>query len=248
MRTLSWFSCGAASAIATKIAFNEVDNVEAVYCDPGSEHPDNERFMMDCEEWFGVNIIRLKSDEYNNVDEVIEAKKYLSGIAGAPCTGELKRLPRHKYQRHDDLHVFGYTSEETRRANSFKNNNPELNLWFPLIEKGINKNDCLAILGDKGIELPAMYKLGYEHNNCLGCVKSGGVVYWDKIRRHFPEVFKMRCQQSRKYGAKLLIIWNPEKGENERFFLDELPQEIDAKDDVGEHVCDFLCQSISNEL
>jgi len=39
------------------------------------------------------------------------------------------------------------------------------------------------------IELPEMYKLGYEHNNCVGCVK-GGMGYWNKIRVDFPLRFK----------------------------------------------------------
>lgn len=42
MRTLSWFSAGAASAVATKLMLLE-GPCEAVYCETGSEHPDNER-------------------------------------------------------------------------------------------------------------------------------------------------------------------------------------------------------------
>ena len=52
-RILAQFSCGAASAVATKLAIEKYgDAVEIYYCDTGSEHPDNERFLQSCEVWF----------------------------------------------------------------------------------------------------------------------------------------------------------------------------------------------------
>ena len=56
-RTISWFSCGAASAVATKLALAESD-VTIVYCEVVEEHPDNKRFLKDCEEWFGQERVR----------------------------------------------------------------------------------------------------------------------------------------------------------------------------------------------
>ena len=52
IRTVSWFSCGAASAVATKLALSEGE-VTIVYCEVIEEHPDNKRFLADCEKWFG---------------------------------------------------------------------------------------------------------------------------------------------------------------------------------------------------
>ena len=56
-RTIAWFSCGAASAVATKIALKENPDIEIVYQDTGGEHKDNIRFLKDCEKWFGKKII-----------------------------------------------------------------------------------------------------------------------------------------------------------------------------------------------
>ncbi len=50
-----------------------------------------------------------------------------------------------------------------------------------------------------GIELPAMYKLGYRNNNCIGCPK-GGMGYWNKIRVDFPEVFERMAALQRELG------------------------------------------------
>ena len=48
-RVLSWFSCGDASAVASKLAVEKYgDRCEVVYCDTlAHEHPDNFRFLKD---------------------------------------------------------------------------------------------------------------------------------------------------------------------------------------------------------
>lgn len=59
-RRLVWFSCGAASAVAAKLAVETYgDAVDVVYCDTlATEHPDNERFLRDVERWIGRSVTR----------------------------------------------------------------------------------------------------------------------------------------------------------------------------------------------
>jgi len=94
--------------------------------------------------------------------------------SGSPCTRELKRRVIMDFQRDGDVIVFGYTAEEEDRLNDFIDRNPECEVRAPLIEAGITKENCLAMIEKAGIELPVMYKMGYGHNNCIGCVKGGG--------------------------------------------------------------------------
>lgn len=222
-RILCWFSCGGPSAVAAKETIAECGQsheVLVVNCDTRpSEHPDNYRFSREVETWLGQQIIEIRSTEYKDVDDVIEKKRYLSGIHGAPCTTELKKVPRFHFALPDDIHVFGFTadSKERKRAKRFELRNPDLILKWTLIEKGITKAGCLARLRQAGIKQPFMYDLGFDNNNCPGCVKSKGAWYWSMIRLHFPEVFKKRCEQSRKYNCRLIEIGGV------RMFLDELP-------------------------
>jgi hypothetical protein len=90
------------------------------------------------------------------------------------------------------------------------------------------------MVAEAGIAPPAMYGLGFDHNNCIGCVKATSPGYWNRTREHFPEVFARRCRQSRLIGARLVRI------AGERRFLDELPPEEDAPDDDIE--CGPGCQ------
>lgn len=236
MRHLIWFSCGAASAVAAKLGVGAYGSrCEIVYCDTmATEHPDNRRFFEDVERWIGRPITVIRSAKYATIDEVFERTKYMAGIAGARCTTELKKLPREAFQHPDDVHVFGYTAEEGKRAVDFEERNPSLRVDWILIEQNINKDRCLSILSAAGIALPMMYGLGFDHNNCLGCVKSTSAGYWNRTRREFPDVFERRARQSRAIGARLVRV------AGERVFLDQLPLDADAPDDAIE--CGPVCQ------
>jgi hypothetical protein len=237
MRVVSWFSCGAASAVATKKAIEKYgkENFIVACCVVANEHPDNERFLKDCEAWFGLPVLRLQSDKYADCWEVWEKNRYLAGVNGAKCTTEMKKKVRQKFQKISDVQVFGFTSEETNRVERFKIQNPEVDLVVPLVDLNLSKNDCFVEVQKAGIELPAMYKLGYKNNNCIGCVK-GGAGYWNKIRKDFPEVFDRMAKLERHIGTKLL------KHKGKRVHLDELPIDAGRKQKEPDMECGLWCK------
>lgn len=245
-RTICWFSCGAASAIATKIALSKYDNCVVVYQDTGSEHPDNERFKKECAEWFRQEIITIKSDKYADIWDVFEKTKYLVGVAGARCTAELKRKVAEDFINHfQDREIFGYTLEEKERLDRFKKHNNERIIEAPLIDDNLTKADCLGWLARVGIELPTMYKLGFHNNNCIGCVK-GQAGYWNKIRKHFPDVFDRMAKMERKLDAAINKRY--ENGERIRIFLDELPEDMGNINDEPSISCGLFCMSQADDL
>ena len=237
-RVLVWFSDGAASAVAAKLAIQKYGaRVEIVKCDTtASEHPDNVRFRADVEAWLDQRVTLLRSDDYADVDEVFERTRYMAGIAGARCTTELKKLVRQRYERPDDIHVFGYTADEIKRVTTFEGNNPALACDWILVNRGVRKADCYQILADAGIALPKMYALGFEHNNCLACVKATSPAYWNRTRRLFPEVFARRAQQSREIGARLVRV------AGKRIFLDELVSTVGVDESDGDIECGPFCE------
>lgn len=245
-RTVVWFSAGAASAVAAKIVLSEGhDNVVLAYTDTSSEHPDNERFIRQCEEWFKHPVLRLHSAEYADIYDVFLKKKFIGSQRGAPCTVHLKKRLRQEFQRHDDIQVFGYTSEEQRRADNFRENNPEVHLRTPLIEKQLGKQDCLALIDRAGIPLPAMYLLGYQNNNCIGCIK-GGMGYWNKIRVDFPEHYAKMADIERKLGMSVLA--ENIKGKKQPIYLDELQPDRGNPLEEPSFECSLLCSAMDDEL
>lgn len=227
-RLIAWWSAGTTSAVACALAVRELapafDEVVVAYCASveSAEHPDNARFRVECEQWYGVPIARLYSAKYADLTDVFEKRKYVAGIGGAPCTQWLKKAVREEFQRDDDVHVFGFDDGEHDRAADFAASH-EIAIRFPLIERGLSHQDCDAIVAAAGIALPAMYRLGYKNNNCIGCVK-GGAGYWNKIRRDFPDVFAQRAEMTRRLGCRLLAITIG--GVRKRIFLDELPEGV----------------------
>lgn len=216
---------GAASAVMLKLLAHL--KPMAVYCNTAKdEHPDNLRFRGEIENWTGIKVTVIGSDKYETTDEVFEDTQYMSGIGGARCTTELKKIPRLRYAYPEDVHCFGMTADEMKRIEQFEANNHDMNLAWPLVQKGMTKPDCLEMLRSAGIELPMMYRLGFENNNCIGCVKATSSHYWNLTRKNFPDRFRERAEQSRRLGAKLV------RYKGERIFLDELPE--DATDNITE--------------
>lgn len=240
-RTVVWFSAGAASAVAAKLTLSETPDAIVAYTDPGSEHPDNQRFIADCEEWFGKEILKLKSEKYKDTWQVWEASNFIVSPMGAPCTGELKKKVRRSFQRYDDIQVFGYTAEERHRADRFREQNIEVELKTPLIERGLTKSDCLAMVDRAGIKLPTMYLLGYQNNNCIGCPK-GGIGYWNKIRKDFPEVFERMAKLERSLGATCL------RDKNGPLWLDELDPARGNHRDEPSFECSLLCTIAEQDM
>lgn len=235
-RFLCWFSCGAASAVAAKMTAEKYGEAcSVVYCDTSrDEHPDNLRFLRDVEAWIGKTVTIIRSDKYASIDDVFAQTRYMAGVAGARCTTEMKKLPREAFQLETDTHVFGYTVEEAKRAEDFDERNPSTATEWILIDNQIDKPTCLKMLRDAGIALPVMYSLGFEHNNCLGCVKASSPGYWNRVRLLFPDVFTKRAEQSRALGCRLVRVMG------KRVFLDELPEEETAPDDTVQ--CGPGCQ------
>ncbi len=195
-RTIAWFSSGAASAVMTKLALADDPDVLPVQCDLGeSEDEDNRRFTGDCAKWFGKDVQSISSTEYLTIDEVFEDKKFLASIYGAPCTREMKRVPRLEFQREGDVHLFGYTADaaDIKRAVNFAANSPGLIVKFPLIERGLTKAACFALLEQAGVQRPRIYDMGYPNGNCPGCVKASSPDYWALVRLRHPEVFARRA-------------------------------------------------------
>ena len=244
-RVVVWYSCGITSAVAASLTLKKYKGklpVDIVYTDPGGEHPDNKRFIKDCEDWFGQKIIILKSRKYADIWDCFERERYLSGVKGAHCTAKMKKALRFRYENlESDIQVFGFDSKEAKRAERFRANNPEVYLETPLIDAELTKNDCLAIVSKKGIDLPTMYLLGYKNNNCIGCVK-GGQGYWNKIRVDFPDIFERMSKLEQKLNVALNAS-TAGNGERKRIFLKDLPPDAGRYKSEHSIECGLLCVS-----
>lgn len=247
-RIICMFSCGAASAVATKLILSEYDPSRVVILNAfiQEEHEDNRRFLADCEKWFEHPIVIVKNEKYNaSTHEIWRRKRYIIGHFKTPCSVELKREIMDASRRPDDVMVLGYTAEEQDRLDRFLDANNGMKVLTPLIDRGLGKADCLAIIERAGIELPAMYRLGFNNANCIGCPK-GGSGYWNKIREVFPDRFYQIAdiQESIGEGAKFLR----NRRTDDRIYLRELDPTHGRIQDEPEISCSFFCEMAEQDI
>lgn len=235
---ICWISAGVSSFISAYLLKDELEKVIYIHID--DQEPDTLRFIKDCEKALGMAIEIIQSKDFKSVEEVCRKYKYINGIHGAKCTTILKKQVRENWEQENlkekPTYIWGYDLSEKHRADRIVKNIIESNHRFPLIEQGLTKEDCHAILKQLGIKRPKMYELGYHNNNCVGCVK-GGKGYWNKIRKDFPEVFEKRAKLEREIGASCI----------NGVFLDELDPNAGRNQTEILEDCSLICQLIINE-
>ena len=230
MRKVCWLSAGVSSFVAGWLERETIDHY--AYIDIDDQHPDSMRFIKDCEKLLGKPVEILKSP-YGGVNRVIQQFRYVNGVAGAKCTDVLKRRVRKQWedkQKESLVYVWGYDCDERNRAKRLEEAMPEFGHEFPLIKQELTKEDAHGIARTLGIARPVMYDLGYQNNNCIGCVK-GGKGYWNKIRKDFPEVFASRAKIEREIGASCV----------NGTFLDELDPEAGRMQEEIMEECGIFC-------
>lgn len=227
-----WLSAGVSSFVAGYLA-KDVDKY--IYIDIADQHPDSMRFIKDCEGVLGKPIEILRSTEYNSVEDCVRAFGGFRNVRSffSPCTNWLKKRVRKEWEMEQTeplTYVWGMDYHEKHRADRIVEGMPEFDHEFPLIDKGLTKQEAHGICSTLGIKRPAMYDMGYSNNNCIGCVK-GGKGYWNKIRQDFPDVFACRAKLERDMGQSIL----------NGVFLDELDPDAGRQADEIMDECDIVC-------
>ena len=231
-------SAGVSSFIACYLEKDTIDRY--IYIDIDDHHPDNLRFLRDCEKVLGKKVEILKS-EYGSVENCIRT----AGVIKlpnhfAPCTAWLKKRVLKEFelklQGYEITYVMGFDVDEKHRAKRLNIDKSNIKYQFPLIERELTKEDAHAICEKLGIKRPKMYDLGYSNNNCIGCVK-GGMGYWNKIRIDFPDVFEKRARLERDIGYHLL----------KECYLDELDENRGNMQSEIMQECSLFCMLALNE-
>lgn len=194
---IAWWSGGITSAITCKLCIDlyGLENVRIIFIDTFNEDDDTYRFKKDCEKWYGKEIetITRIGKKYEKIQDVWYKFKSLNVAGGAVCSSELKRELRKEWEKENDFkyQAFGFDIDEIKRVKSMtRNYRKTAKPIFPLLMFGYTKQDCVQIALENGLKLPNAYVLGFLNNNCLGtmCVQ-GGIGYWQKVQRDFPEKF-----------------------------------------------------------
>lgn len=233
---VAWFSAGVSSFLSAYMSKPD----KLIYIHIDDQHEDTKRFLHDCE-WFMGKEIEVLQSNYKTVDKVARQFRYLNGVSGAKCTEVLKKRVRKEWENKnkglDITYVWGFDATEARRANSITESMNRFKHEFPLIDEYLSKEDVHEISSRMGLKRPKMYDMGYRNNNCIGCLK-GGKGYWNRIRKDFPEIFKLRALRERELNASCI----------NGTFLDELDPHSGRLEEEIMHDCSIFCHMAYNDI
>jgi hypothetical protein len=151
-----------------------------------------------------------------------------------------------KFEQPGDVLVLGYTAEEQDRLDDFQEAYPDRPCVAPLLDKGLTKDDCKAMVQRAGIRLPAMYEQGYENANCIACVK-GGEGYFRAIREDYPAEFEALAQVEEEIGPSAYILrYRSGPLKDQRFPLRDLPAGRAVRNEKLPS-CSLLCELAESE-
>ena len=238
-RIVCQFSCGAASAVATKLTLAQFPAAQVVIFNAfiAEEDSDNRRFLADCEKWFNHPVTVLRDTKYGaSAREVWRRKKYMNGPLGASCSMILKREVIDAACLPGDVFVMGFVVDEKNQDRIVRGRG--VGWRMPCVDANLTHADCLGIVERAGILLPLRYRQGYGNANCTACCK-GGEKYFRKTRIDTPEDFAEVAEIQLTLGPGAYFFRDRKTGERWPLVQLSLDGPVDTKAEAPE--CSFFC-------
>lgn len=182
---------GGESSAAVAVLLKDTDPV-LYFNDTKWEHIDLYRYIREVRDYTGLELV--EDTDGRSPEQVARDHHALPNNRMPFCSHELKAKRLQKYAKPGDTIYFGIGPHEVHRAGRIRLIYSPMGIEtrFPLIEQDIDQHGVDAIMRGTGIRRPALYDLGFEHNNCGGgCVRQGAK-QWRHLLRVLPDVYKAR--------------------------------------------------------
>lgn len=206
------FSGGVGSWMAAKRVAEKhgTERLHLLFTDTKIEDEDLYRFLYEAAENVGgtLHIIEDGRDPF----QVFKDVRLMGNSQKDPCSRILKRELADKWIAEnftpETVRVYlGIDWTESHRYETTAKLKKPWQYFAPLCEKPyITKNDIFRILKDEGIEIPRLYKMGFQHNNCGGfCIKAGQAQFqklWLEMPERYAEIEKQEESVYQHIGSK----------------------------------------------
>lgn len=172
MKHIVALSGGESSAAVALLVCRKGDPI-LYFNDTQWEHSDLYRYLSELSEYLGVPI--TEDSDGRSPEQVAYDNHALPNNRMPFCSRTLKAERLQKYAKPGDIVYFGIGAHEIHRAARIRTiySGLGINTHFPLIERGINSDGARQLMEKTGIKRPAMYEMGFDHNNCSGgCVRA----------------------------------------------------------------------------
>jgi len=212
------------------------DDVRLLFTDTSMEDADLYRFLDDSEQQLGVEITRLCDGR--TPWDVYHDKRLIGNTRMDPCSAELKRKPAQRWVKENASGatlVFGIDWTEMHRIDGLRKRYGEQGheVEAPMCDAPwMTKDDVMRWMRDEGLEPPALYRLGFAHNNCGGFCCRAGQAHFAHLLRKLPERYaehERQEQEMRDYlGKDVSILRDRAGGDTRAMTLREFRERIEA--------------------
>lgn len=203
-RHIVCLSGGVASAVVGWWVKNNIKGEKIYYFnDVKWEHSDLYRFNNELEEKLDIKIT-IDCDG-RSPEQIFYDQKILGSNRTPICSKILKAEMLQKFVKPGDTVYFGIDHQEIQRAARITPIYERLGckVVFPLLDNFIFKPKAFEIIKELQIEIPQMYKDGFEHNNCSGGCVRAGKRQWISLLKTYPEVYADRERIEQEF-----TVWN----------------------------------------
>ncbi len=190
------------ATLALAVAKYGKQNVLGIFADTGFEHPYTYEYLEYIERTIGVRIKRVRNTRWDNLPELIRAKKRFPSAKFRYCTALLKILPvaeylseascvrevwigiragesagrRKKYGAWDEQTTVSYydwiSNTSGYISKDVKEKIKRLDIVVRLPIVRWTEEDVYAFLGKYGIKLNPLYERGFKRVGCFPCILS----------------------------------------------------------------------------
>lgn len=240
MRHVVMMSGGIGSWAVARRVLDEFrrEAVTLLFADVKAEHADLYRFLADA----CANLrkpLTVVSDG-RTPQQVMRDRKFLGNSQIAPCSHLLKQEPCRRWLVENTtpertVIYVGIDWTEVHRLPSIEKSwAPYGTVRAPLTEPPyVDKRGLVLECRAAGLVEPALYAMGFPHNNCGGACVRGGQAQWAQVYRVFPDLFaswETFEQEMRAEHGDVAILRDRTGGEVKPLPLTMLRSRVEAQD------------------
>lgn len=152
---------------------------EAVYVDHGCDWPETREYVQKLKKQFPITILTPMVEGVSNLYDYAHLRKMIPSRRFRWCTEKFKIRAINKYLDRPCFSLIGFSEEESHRAKISISQGIENR--FPLLELGIDRNECKRIISDYGLRVPMK-------SGCWFCPFQR-ISQWKKLRMEHPDLF-----------------------------------------------------------
>jgi 3'-phosphoadenosine 5'-phosphosulfate sulfotransferase (PAPS reductase)/FAD synthetase len=186
------YSGGVGSWAAAKLVAQKhgIADLVLLFADVKDEHPDLYRFLHEGAANIGLPVTIIS--EGRTPRQVMSDEALIGNSRKDPCSKLLKRRLLDRWCRQNcdpasTVRYIGIDWTESHRLQTFCSRIAPWRAEAPLCDQLVSKSDAKAMLEREGIELPYLYRHGFEHNNCGGACIKAGQGQWAKLLKLDPQ-------------------------------------------------------------